>query len=461
MSERSDSPSSLSPDDDCPLPPAAQRCNMLCFGGIWALYYLAAPVVYVGITHANLVKGLGGTTEQANFPGACYNWMTALPILVAWFFPNPRLLKRLIVISISMIAFASAIVPLGILFKVPASWTIGMVILHGAILGGANGVALTTMWEMVRRGISTSRRGGMMALAFGVGPLMACVGAMGQQALLDVIPWIGVGWKLPFPQGYLILYAAAVPILIICAVLAATFRLPTLAEEGAASPVRSTAAGVAAFFTNRALLAGAVGYLLVYSGGNAIFANVSLYAKDVVSEIKDSQGIQQFLRFGFKAAAGGLLGFLLSKTNPRAPLIATTLILMSGLVWVLNVSGPYYLISAGILGAGELFGAYFPNYIAAASRKDHVRSNIALLNVLASLVGFSSILFGKIADRKVDVGAAVTGGAIPAALLQKVADHDGLRASFFAAEGVLIAALLLILFVVPRRPVPESEERPA
>jgi hypothetical protein len=482
-----DIPSVPSPalDEDCPLPVASQRWNMLCFAGVWCLYYLSAPIVYVGITHGNLAKRIGHA-EDANMPLAWYSWMMGVPVLVAWLVPNPRHLKTLVVGALLCIATATAVVPLAIASQASSDVPVDSLLIHGslavaaaapaipselpfesmlihgtlaiasaarilssdvlfksllihgAVLGAANGVAITSMWEMIRRGVSTSRRGAMLGLTFGIGPVMACTSTVVQQALLDKIPWFNFSFGTAYPESYLWLFGLAVPLIALCAGLAASFRLPEV-DGTQAARTQWSAAGLRNFFTTPALILAAIAYLLVYSGGANIGVNVSLNASLVVTDIKDSQGIQQFLRFGLKAVAGVFLGWLLAKTNPRMPLIATTLILMSGLAWVLGTTDETYLFAFGILGAGELFGAYFPNYITTASPKDQVRSNMAYLNVLGSLVGFSSVLYGKIA------GVSADG---------KSASPEGLRMSFLVAEGILLAGLLLVLFGLPRRPVP-------
>src|SRR5437867_1587104 len=97
MTERNDEPDDLSratpPADDCSLPLATQRRNILLYGLLWALYYLSAPITYVGITHAHILKRHLATTDfLANLPASAYLWVTALPaIIVAWLFPQPRM----------------------------------------------------------------------------------------------------------------------------------------------------------------------------------------------------------------------------------------------------------------------------------------------------------------------------------------------------------------------------------
>lgn len=422
------------PEDDCPLPPRQQMRNILCFAGFWCIYYLAAPVSYVGVTHANLLKDLGNSDTVANLPKAAYQWLAAVPILVAWFLPQPRLLKPLLVISLVLMAAVCAAVAVTLGLGMSSSSVRAAVIAHGAVFGAANGVLLTTLWEVLRRGVSTARRGQALGITFGAGPVMACVGSLVQQALFAKEPFGVPSLGVVFPQNYLVLFAAAAPLMLLAAAMAMAFVIPLSENEPAGgSRVVEILGGVREFFTYRPLIMGAVAYLLVYAGGNAIMENVSIHAKDVLGEqIAKTVGYQNFLRFGFKAGAGVFLGWLLAKTNPRATLLATTAILIFAMGWVLNVPGWLYLLSAGFLGAGELFGAHFPNYIATASSKSQVRLNIAYMNLMAALVGFASIAFGEISDRY------------------------GRIASFYTATLVLVFAMGFIILVLPAKPVPRE-----
>lgn len=421
-------------DDDCPLSVAQQTRNIFCYAGFWCLHYLAAPVTYIGTTHANFLKDLGNTDTVANLPHAVYQWLTALPILVAWIFPQPKMLKPLLVAPLLLMSCASAAVALSIGFGLSSRAVTVSVIAHGAAFGLSGGVLLTTLWEVLRRGVSTSRRGKALGIAFGVGPLFACIGSLAQQALFAKQPIGGLTLGLTFPNNYLVLFASAAPLMLLETLVAASFIIPIPTQELTSdSRVAEILGGLRRFFSYRPLIMGAVAYLLVYSGGNAIMDNVSLHAKDVLQEASaTTMGTQSFLRFGFKAAAGVFFGWLLIKTNAKVMLLATTSVLILGMVWALNVSGWWYLLAMGWLGAGELFGVYFPNYITTSSSKSHVRVNMAYLTLLGSVVGFASVIFGQISDRY------------------------GRIASFHTATGILAAAMLLMLATLPTRPAPRE-----
>lgn len=420
--------------EGCPLPVALQRRNSLCYGGFWCLFYFAAPVTYVGTTHANLLHELGCSDTWANLPHAIYQWFTACPILVAWLLPQPRVLRPLIVGSLCAMAAVTAAVALALAVGASSRIVTVCVLLFAAVFGASNGTLVTAMWEVVRRGTSADLRGRTMALAFGVGPIFACLGSVFQQLLMGTEPLTGWTFGLGFPHNYLSLFGGAVPLVGCAALLGSLFVVPSPEETAADSLVDNAVYGLRQFFTYPPVLIAAVAYLVVYSGGNAIFENVSLHARDVLGDrLQDTQGIQNFLRFSFKSAAGFLLGWLLTRTHPKATLLATTGTLLFAMGWVLNSSGNWYLISAGLLGAGELFGAYFPNYVVTASSKSTVRANVACLNLLGSFVGFASVFFGWLAD---------TSGRI---------------ATFYAASTMLVFALGIIIFGLPARPVPAPE----
>jgi hypothetical protein len=74
----------------------------------------------VGCRFANLLKELGNSDEVANLPHAVYQWLTALPILVAWFFPQPKMLKPLLVFPLFLMASMTAMVALSMSMSLSA-----------------------------------------------------------------------------------------------------------------------------------------------------------------------------------------------------------------------------------------------------------------------------------------------------------------------------------------------------
>ncbi|MSQ95990.1 MAG: hypothetical protein EXR98_15740 [Gemmataceae bacterium] len=419
--------------NDCPLPATLQTRNLACFAGLWCLIYLTGPISYVGVTHANLLHELENNDRTNNSPQAWYQWMSAASVLVAWLLPHPRWLKPLLIGALAAKALVTALVVAAIWFKLSGAVVTTSVIAFGGVFGAANAVQIMTLWELVRRGVATGRRGTLMGWTFGLGPVMACVGSLLQQLLLSAEPITGYSFGVAFPENYMLLFAGAIPVLLASIVLSVAFVVPPpVGESIPAAGLADILGGLRQFLTTGPVLICAIAYVMVYSGGRAIMDNVSLHAKDVLGDESNTVGVQNFLRFGFKAVAGVLLGYLLAKTHPKATLLATIGLLLLGMAWALTVPGWWYLLTVGWLGAGELFGAYFFNYISTASPKSQVRVNIAYVSLMGIVVGFASVMYGQISD------------------------NYGRIASFHVASCILVFTLLVVVLALPARPTPRD-----
>ena len=71
----------------------------------------------------------------------------------------------------------------------------------------------------------------------------------------------------------------------------------------------------------------------------------------------------------------------------------------AGMLWALLVPGYGYLFAFGLLGAGELGGAYFPNYVASLSTVDAGTRNLAILTLATPAASFAPALHGYLTDR--------------------------------------------------------------
>jgi MFS family permease len=108
--------------------------------------------------------------------------------------------------------------------------------------------------------------------------------------------------------------------------------------------------------------------------------------------------------------------------------LATTSICITGISWALFVPGKWYLPGFGLLGREELFYVYYLNYIVSCSKPEQMRENTACTNLTIVTIGVMPILFGLVSDR------------------------CGLRASFIAAIGILVVALILVQSRLPKQP---------
>ena len=80
-------------------------------------------------------------------------------------------------------------------------------------------------------------------------------------------------------------------------------------------------------------------YFLVFAG-YSIMPTVTLYTNATIGvAAQEFVGYQSALRFGGKVIAGFFLGWLLMRTHPKANLLATTALLLVGVLWALAAPG--------------------------------------------------------------------------------------------------------------------------
>ena len=194
--------------------------------------------------------------------------------------------------------------------------------------------------------------------------------------------------------------------------------------------------GFAQFLSNRILLTAMVVTFLAYAG-NLIPANLNLYIKEVLGTAPDRYaGYQNTLRFLFKGVTGLFLGWLLTRSTPRAGILFTAGIYLSATLWALFATGKWYLIAFGLHGAGELVGVYAPNYILSASPKDHMRRNMSFVTMVMAFTAPVGALFGWIAQHYGQVYSPAL----------------GFRLSFAACALMIFSGILIALIFLPPRP---------
>ncbi len=196
--------------------------------------------------------------------------------------------------------------------------------------------------------------------------------------------------------------------------------------------------------SQRIFLLSTIVIVLLYAG-NTIPSNMNLYTELVLGDDPQKYaGIQNTYRFGFKMVAGFLYGLLLTKTHPKAGLLATGIIFTLAQFWAIFATGEWYLIAFGIYGAGELVGAYGPNYLLSASKPSDMRRNMAFMTMLMAPAAPIGYIFGEIAQTIREEQIPGWGGMSP--------DKFGFVMSFAVCAGVMILGLLIAVFCLPARP---------
>ncbi|MCA9116662.1 MAG: hypothetical protein KDA79_16390, partial [Planctomycetaceae bacterium] len=421
-------------------------------------------------------------------PGTMYFAMTAIPALIAWLSPGAAVLKRNL--SLCYLASAAMLAALAVVLLVDVSDSIklGMVILQGAVSGAVMPAAIAFLWEAIGRGSDESRRGLALGLAFGAGPLLAVAGSLIQAWLLGTTffgrEFAGLAW----PWNFVVLFGGAVPCLLLAALLSRVLVVPLPESEPPREPVGEVAglllglplllasvglahvagqtegglygtlcflagAGAALAFiwhfrsilTQRTLLLATVVTILVYMG-NMIPSNMNLYSPEVLGDSPERYaGTQNALRFSFKVVAGFLLGWMLTRTSPRAGVLATSAIFLAAQLWAMFATGTWYLLAFGLYGAGELVGVYAPNYILSASRPQDLRRNMAFMTMLMVPAAPAGYLYGVIVDvvrRKQLTWAGMN------------SDVLGFRLSFLVCALLILSGIILALVALPKKPRP-------
>jgi hypothetical protein len=431
--------------DSCPvtvaLPASTQTRNLLLFAGCVGMQYLAAPVLYVGSTHAALLDKLGTSGSFANAPEVLYIAFLFTPLIVNSIFTDPRWLKPLITTSYLLNALGVTAVAASIACGCPAN-VIGMAVLVQAIVSGITGsTAMALAWEALGRGVDESRRGSTLALAYGTGPILAAIGSLGSQALLTG-ETLGVRLLDPpsFPGNFGTVFAGATVPLLVAAIFGSLFVLPepqTAAAGSALEEPTGIFASLRGFFGDPLHRRIAIATVLIYAS-TTVVANLTLNTSEAMGEQPSDRVMYQLaVRFATKAVAGMLLGLLLAKTFPLAGMLATGCMLCLAPLYALVATGFAYLATFQIYGAGELFGVYAPNYILSASRRRDLRRNMACSMLLSAMAAPFGLLFGGIAD----IVGETAGRAA------------GYRASFIVC-AVIVGTGLAVALTLPRNPRP-------
>ena len=394
-----DTATSVTVPEVFPVKETDQLRNVYLFGINTALMFLGSSVLNVGRFHAAVCKALGASDTVSNLPGSAYLVMAASPLIVACLFPQVSLLKRVLFVCYCVLAGMGCLVTLALLLPVPNPLKIAVVILQGAVTGAALTTIVMFLFEVIGRGAETSKRGRALSLGYGRGPILGLLAALSLQLCLDgkafgvTIPPIPAPWNFALP------FAASVPIMGLAAYLSTRFVIPSEKHEPVRQPfVSSIFGGVGDFVRNRwLLLTFIIGVLSFW--GFSIGNNMTLFTKEVLGVPPQALvGYQLALRFGFKILSGLCMGAVLTRYGPRATMLLTACFSAAGIAWAMLVPGYWFLLSFGLLGAGELFGVYMTNYILSCSTPSQTRSNMGFASLTMLPAAPAGAVFGAISD---------------------------------------------------------------
>jgi hypothetical protein len=424
--------------DSGPLDDRSQMRNVVLVGINTGLSYLASPVLYVGVVHAALGEQLGASATVSNLPASAYLVLCVLPLIVAWLFPRPPQLKPILVTSYAAVAVVNALVTAVLIWSAPPWLRIAVLILQGGVVGGARTVAVACEFEVLGRAVSPTRRGAALGLAYGLGPIFAIAGALVSQLLLSGRV-AGLSVNLVFPANFAALFGATVPILTLGAFLSSQYVMPR--SDADSAPVSTGAGPFSGLgeFLGRRVVRRAMIAAVAAMAGYQIISNMTLYTR-VILEDAPAQfaGYQNMMRFACKAVSGIFLGWLLARTTPRAGLFVSASFGLSAVLWATVAPGKWFLASFGLLGAGELFGIYFTNYVLCTAPPTQMRRYMAFTMLALFSAAPANVLYGVISDCFPEAPA------------------EGFRLSFLAAT-LMIGCGIALMLLLPGRPRPDDE----
>jgi len=373
--------------------PEMDRLNGSIFFISYILIYLAAPVFYVDVVQAALCDKLGANHTVASLPAAAYYLGSIAPIVLAQFIPYR--LEREAVVGIYVVTAAlmgavcvALILPLSNTIKTLA------VVSQGLVLGVTNGLAQVYCYACLGRGCTTKGRARAYKLAFGIGPVAAVLGSLGSQFVLNH----GIHF-LAYPYDFAALYFAGTLSAAGVAGLSSRYKLVPVQEEQRPPVFRYILDSLRSYLRRGPLVWLLIGYLLWYSTLSAT-PNLGLYTREAMGrEPQTLSGYILALRFGCKSLAGYFLGWMTARWGDRLPVITTTALVGSATLWAWVAPGYWYLLAFGLMGAGELGGAYFPNYALSFSAPGEIARNQSILMLATPLASLSPLLHGALTER--------------------------------------------------------------
>lgn len=400
-----------------------ERRNALVFFVSYLFIFLAAPVFYVTVVQAALCDKLGASATVANLPTSANLIGNFAPIFLSWLIPC-RLERSVVVWANALTSASLAIVCVVLIVPLENSVRIASLIAQSLIMGSTGSVSQVYMYQCLGRGTNLEGRVRALKLTFAAGPIFAVIGSLwGQYVLNRGIP------ALAYPYDFALLYFVGVVCMAGGAFVSRRYDLLPVEEEPRQPFFQYLVQSLKFYARSRSLALLWFAYVFWYFTLNGI-SNLSLYTREALGrDPKEFSGLMMALTFGCKSLAGFVLGVVAGRWGVRAPLIATSLLVGSAMLWAWAVPGYFYLLAFGLMGAGMLGGVYFPNYVSSSSSALTGARNLALLSLAAPVSSLSPALHGALTDTY------------------------GFPASF--AFGIATALLALYLvWQLPSRPLP-------
>jgi hypothetical protein len=300
------------------------------------------------------------------------------------------------------------VVLIALVLNLPPRIPLAVLVAQGLLQGFSGATAQVFTFQCLARGTTLEGRNRTFKLTYTFSPICAVAGSLGAQYILT-----GGLRSVHFPYDFALLYAIGFLCMTAVTILSALYQLAPVEEEIRPPIYRYLVESIRDYVGSRPLVLLFGVYTLWYCA-LSITPNLSLYTRHALGrDPKDFSGLIMALRFGCKAAGGYLLGVIALRWGLRSSVMMSSVLLAAGTLWGWFAPGYAFLFAFGLLGAGELGGAYIPNFGVALSRPENTSRNISLLTLASTASSFSPPLFGYLADR-FGFGSSFTFGLIMA-----------------------------------------------
>ncbi len=406
--------------------PEMDQRNGWLFLAMYIFVYLAAPVTYVGVVQATLCSRIGADATIANLPASSFLFGGFAPLVLSLIVPH-RLERRLLVYSNAITAVLLGAVFVTLAMNAPPRVILVVLVTQGLLQGFTNASSQIFTFQCLARGTTEDGRNRAFKRTFALTPFCAVSGSLLAQYILS-----GGLQSIRFPWDFAALYGIGLVCLLAITVLSARLQLAPMDDNPPQPFLRELADSTASFIRSRPLMLLLVSYTL-WNCVLAIAPTLALFSREAISrEPAELSGLMMALRFGCKSIGGWLLGAIALRWGARYSVMTTHLLLAAGVIWASVVPGYPFLFAFGLIGAGELGGAWMPNYGITLSRPQVAARNISILTLALPASSFAPAMLGYVADQagfRWSFAAAAVLAAIALAATMLIGEPDDARRS--------------------------------
>jgi MFS family permease len=372
---------------------ASDRHNGRIFAICYMLLYFSAPVLYIGVVQASLLDRLGASKVIANLPSSTYMLGQVAPLFLSWLVPH-RLERKMVVWSNLATGAVISAVFLTLAIPCATELRVAALVTQGLLQGLSGSASFVFMLQCLRRGTTEIGLANALKQTFSTTPFVAVAGSLGAQYLLKPgLPF------LPYPYDFAAIHAVGALCSFGIAAASARFELAPLADEERPPFFQSMATYLREFFGSPQLTRLWIAYVFWYAA-LSVTSNLALYTRQAMGVPPENlSGLIMAIRFGCKAVGGYILGAISVRQGIRAGVLGTMALLGVGAGWAWAAPGAAFLFAFGLLGAGELGGAYLPNFVSSLSSPAQAARNLAVITLATPASSFAPVLHGALTER--------------------------------------------------------------